>query len=251
MKITFIAISVAMLVCTNGFAQLPGFLKKISKDTSSAGVGKVLQTVAGFNKDTLSTTTIVRGLKEALEAGTQRGTAKLSGLDGFFKEAAIKILMPPEAQKAEQKLRAIGLGKQVDNAILSMNRAAEDASKSAVPIFVNAIKQMSIHDAVGILRGGDFAATDYLKSKTTARLTETFRPVVEQSLAKVEATKYWSTLFSTYNRFSTSQVNTDLSAYVTEKTLSGIFHQVALEEEKIRKDPSAQTTALLKQVFGK
>jgi enolase len=132
-----------------------------------------------------------------------------------------------------------------------MNRAAEDASKSAAPIFINAIKQMSIQDAVGILRGGDFAATDFLKSKTTANLTEAFRPVIEQSLAKVNATKYWNSLFTTYNTFSTQKVNTDLSAYVTEKALAGIFHEVALEEQKIRKDPAAQTTSLLKQVFGK
>jgi hypothetical protein len=101
------------------------------------------------------------------------------------------------------------------------------------------------------LKGGDFAATDFLKSKTTANLTEAFRPVIEQSLAKVNATKYWNSLFTTYNTFSTQKVNTDLSAYVTEKALAGIFHEVALEEQKIRKDPAAQTTSLLKQVFGK
>ena len=159
--------------------------------------------------------------------------------------------MPEEAKKVEQKLRSIGLGKQVDNAILSMNRAAEDASKSAAPIFINAIKQMSIQDAAGILRGGDFAATDFLKSKTTNNLTEAFRPVIEQSLAKVDATQYWNSVFSTYNKFSAEKVNTDLSAYVTEKALQGIFHEVALQEQKIRKDPMAQTTDLLKKVFSK
>ncbi|MCW3106238.1 MAG: hypothetical protein JWQ09_744, partial [Segetibacter sp.] len=228
------------------------FINKITKDTSSgSSVSKVLNTVSSYNKDTISTNTIASGLKEALQVGTERGTSKLSAADGFFKDAAIKILMPAEAQKVETKLRALGLGKQVDNAILSMNRAAEDASKSATPIFINAIKQMSIQDAVGILKGGDFAATNYLKSKTTANLTEAFRPVIEQSLAKVNATKYWNTLFSTYNTFTTQKVNTDLSAYVTEKALTGIFHEVSLEEQKIRKDPAAQTTALLKKVFGK
>ncbi len=190
-------------------------------------------------------------MKEALQVGTERGTSKLSAADGFFKNAALKILLPAEAQKVELKLRAMGFGKQVDNAIMSMNRAAEDASKSATPIFINAIKQMSIQDAFGILKGGDFAATNYLKSKTTANLTEAFRPVIEQSLAKVNATKYWNTLFSTYNMFSTQKVNTDLSSYVTEKALTGIYHEVSLEEQKIRKDPAAQTTALLKKVFGK
>jgi len=159
--------------------------------------------------------------------------------------------MPPEAEKVETKLRALGLGKQVDNAILSMNRAAEDASKSAAPIFISAIKRMTIQDAFGILKGGDFAATDYLKAKTSTDLTAAFRPVIERSLAKVNATKYWTTIFSTYNAFSTQKVNTDLSSYVTEKALRGIFHEVGLEEQKIRKDPAAQTTALLKKVFGK
>jgi len=202
-------------------------------------------------KDTLSTTDVVSGLKEALAVGTQNGNQKLSAVDGFFKDAAIKILMPDEAKKVEQKLRSVGLGKQVDNAILSMNRAAEDAAKSATPIFINAIKDMSIADAWGILKGGDFAATNYLKSKTTAELTTAFRPVIEQSLAKVEATKYWNTVFTTYNTFSKEKVNTDLAAFVTEKALAGIFYQVQLEEQKIRKDPLARTSDILKKVFGK
>ena len=117
---------------------------------------------------------IVSGLKEALSVGAQNSGNKLSAVDGFFKDAAIKILMPEEAKKVEQKLRAVGLGSQVDKAILSMNRAAEDAAKSAAPIFINAIKHMSIQDAVGILRGNDTAATHYLKTKTTTELTEAF-----------------------------------------------------------------------------
>ncbi|MGI8637340.1 MAG: DUF4197 domain-containing protein [Segetibacter sp.] len=249
MKKFLILLSFASIVITNAGAQgLKGLIKKISKDTS---LGSVINAAPGFNKDTLSSNTIASGLKEALQIGAERGTARLSAVDGFFKNAALKILLPAEAQKVEVKLRALGLGTQVDNAILSMNRAAEDASKSATPIFINAIKQITIQDAVGILRGGDFAATNYLKDKTTANLTEAFRPVIEQSLAKVNATKYWNTLFSTYNTFSSQKVNTDLSAYVTEKALSGIFQEVSLEEQKIRKNPAAQTTALLKKVFGK
>jgi sulfite reductase alpha subunit-like flavoprotein len=229
-----------------------GLINKITKDTSSkSSINKVITAASSYKKDTLSNNTIVSGLKEALQVGTERGTAKLSAVDGFFKDAAIKILMPTEAQNVEQKLRSIGFGKQVDNAILTMNRAAEDASKKATPIFINAIKQMSIQDAVGILKGGDFAATEYLKGKTTLNLTEAFKPVIEQSLAKVNATKYWNTVFTTYNAFSSQKVNTDLTAYVTEKALGGIFHQVALEEQKIRKDPVAQTTDILKKVFGK
>lgn len=229
-----------------------GFINKVTKDTSSkSSINKVLTAASTYKKDSLTNTDIVSGLKEALQVGTERGTSKLSAVDGFFKDAAIKILMPEEAQKVEQKLRAIGLGKQVDNAILTMNRAAEDASKSATPIFINAIKQMSIQDAVGILRGGNFAATEYLKQKTTINLTEAFRPVIESSLSKVGATKYWSSIFKTYNTIATQKINPDLTAYVTEKALSGIFHQVALEEQKIRTDPVAQTTSILKKVFGK
>lgn len=253
MKKTVFLFSFSLLTLLTADAQrLKSLINKVTKDTSSkSSVSKVLNAASNYKKDTLSSNTIASGLKEALQVGTERGVSKLSAADGFFKDAAIKILMPEEAKKVEQKLRAIGLGKQVDNAILTMNRAAEDASKSGAPIFVNAIKQMSIQDAVGILRGGDFAATNYLKSKTTENLTEAFKPVIEQSLAKVDATKYWNTVFTTYNKFSTSQVNTDLTAYVTDKALAGIFHEVSLQEQKIRKDPVAQTTELLKTVFGK
>jgi hypothetical protein len=231
---------------------LKGFIKKVVKDSASnAAINKNIDAFSNLNKDSLSTPDIITGLKEALEAGAERSTNKLSAVDGFFKDAALKILMPEEARKAEQKLRALGFGNQVDNAILSMNRAAEDASKSAAKIFINSIKQMSIADAAGILRGGDFAATNYLKSKTTAELTNAFRPVIEQSLAKVDATKYWNTVFSTYNKFTADKVNPDLSAYVTEKALAGIFIQVAKEEQQIRKDPLARTTEMMKKVFAK
>ncbi|MBS1608050.1 MAG: DUF4197 domain-containing protein [Bacteroidetes bacterium] len=199
----------------------------------------------------LSSDEIANGLKEALQVGATKGADKLSAVDGFFKDAAIKILMPEEAKKVEKTLRGMGLGAQVDEAILSMNRAAEDAAKSAAPIFINAIKGMSISDALGILQGGDFAATDYLKGKTTSALTEAFRPVIEKSLEKVNATKYWNTLFTTYNKFALQKVNPDLTAYVTEKGLSGIFYQVGQEEQKIRKDPLARTSDLLKKVFAK
>ncbi|TDH29370.1 DUF4197 domain-containing protein [Segetibacter sp. 3557_3] len=232
-------------------ADAQGFKNIFRKDsTGKSAVDRVLGG-NGSQVGGLSVNEIANGLKEALTIGVQKGSGKLSAVDGFFKDAAVKILMPAEAVKVEQKLRALGLGKQVDNAVLTMNRAAEDAAKSASPIFINAIKQMTIQDAAGILKGGDFAATDYLKSKTTLELTNAFRPVIEKSLEKVDATKYWTTLFSTYNRFSTNQVNTDLTAYVTEKALAGIFHQVSLEEQKIRKDPVARTTDILKKVFSK
>jgi hypothetical protein len=158
--------------------------------------------------------------------------------------------MPPEAQKVEKTLRDVGFGNTVDKAILSMNRGAEDASKFAGQILWNSIKQMSINDAVGILRGGDFAATEYLKRTTTQQLTTSFRPVIDRSLTNVNATKHWNDVFSIYNRFSKSPVNTDLGAYVTEKALSGLFYHVGLEEQKIRKNPAARVTDILRRVFG-
>jgi len=228
-------------------AQLGNIFKKDS--TGKTGLDKALQKLPVKNQG-LTNDEVVSGLKEALQVGTERSTVKLSTVDGFFKDAVIKILMPEEAKKVEKTLRNLGMGKQVDNAILAMNRAAEDAAKDATPIFVNAIRQMSIQDAFRILKGGDFAATNYLKGKTTAALTEAFRPVIENSLKKVDATKYWNTIFTTYNKFSAEKINPDLAAYVTEKALAGIFYQVGLEEQKIRKDPVARTTEILKKVFA-
>lgn len=225
-------------------------LKNILKKDSSLQnkVGSLL----GGNTSSLSTNEVASGLKEALNKGVETGTSKLSAADGFFKDAAIKILLPPEAQKVEKTLRSAGLDKPVDEAILSMNRAAEDAAKSAAPIFLDAIKQMTISDAMGILKGGDSAATGYLKSKSTTALTEAFKPIINTSLEKVEATKYWNSVFTTYNKmpFATSKVNPDLTAYVTEKALTGIFHEIAVQEALIRQNPAARTTDLLKKVFG-
>lgn len=247
MKKIILCFTTVLLLFASADAQI---LKKVlgNKNDSSSKSSGILNNVLGGGS--LSTDEIAAGLKEALSLGAEKAGTNLSSLNGYFGNAAIKILMPEEAKKAEQKLRAIGLGKQVDEAILSMNRAAEDAAKSAAPIFVNAIKQMSIKDAANILKGGDFAATDYLKDKTTASLTESFRPVIEKSLEKVDATKYWNTVFTAYNKVSLTKINPDLSAYVTEKALSGIFYQVGQEEQQIRKDPLARTSDLLKKVFG-
>lgn len=213
-----------------------------SCDTAKSILGNI-------GNGSLSTDDVVQGLKEALKVGTDSSTHKLSLLDGFFKDAAIKILMPPEAQKVEKTLRDVGLGSVVDKAVLSMNRAAEDASKYVGNIFLNSIKQMTIQDAFGILRGGDFAATDYLKQKTTPELTAAFSPVISKSLDKTDATKYWKDVFTVYNRFSKNPVNTDLNAYVTQKALDGLFYNIGLEEQKIRKDPAARVTDILKKVF--
>ncbi|MFL5807895.1 MAG: DUF4197 domain-containing protein [Flavisolibacter sp.] len=245
-KLALLLTSITILVINSEAQGLKNVFKKDA--AGNTGVGKILQNTTG--KSSLSNEDIVSGLKEALSVGSNNASQKLSAADGFFKDAVIKVLMPEEAKKAEKKLRSLGMGKLVDDAIVAMNRAAEDASKSAAPIFVNAVKQMSIQDAMGILKGGDFAATDYLKSKTTASLTEAFRPVIEASLKKVDATKYWNAVFSAYNKFSSDKVNPDLAAHVTDKALYGIFYQVGLEEQKIRKDPMARTTDILKKVFS-
>ncbi len=182
--------------------------------------------------------------------GAQKSGDKLSATDGFFKDAVVKILMPPEVSKVEIKLRMIGLGSLVDNAILSMNRAAEDASKSAAPIFIDAVKKMTVQDALGILKGNDTAATAYLKTTTSPQLVAAFRPVIEASLEKVNATKYWKDVFTNYNKVSFTKVDTDINSYVTTKALNGIFYYVAEEEKKIRTNPAERVSDILKKVFG-
>lgn len=249
-KIVAAFVLISFITNTIEAQSLKNILKNATRKDSS-GANKKDRLFGGFSKGSLSTDEVAGGLKEALNAGVEKGTQKLSAADGFFKDAVIKILLPPEAQKVEKTLRSVGLGSQVDEAILSMNRAAEDAAKSAAPIFLNAIKQMSIQDAWAILKGGDTAATGYLRSKTTSPLTEAFRPVIETSLTKVNATQYWNAVFTTYNKMPlTNKINPDLTAYVTGKALDGIFYQIALQEAQIRKNPVARTTDLLKKVFA-
>jgi Protein of unknown function (DUF4197) len=240
-------LSILLFTCI-GFASAQ---KKINVDSLKKRSNKPLsEFLGGSTNKSLTQDEVVAGLKEALTIGSEIASKNLSMADGYFGNAVVKILMPPEAKKVEQKLRQLGMGKQVDKAILSMNRAAEDAAKSAAPIFAQAVKEMTITDAMGILKGGDNAATTYLKNKTQVPLTEAFRPVIDTSLKKTDATRYWKDVFDVYNKFSMEKVNPDLTAYVTEKALAGLFLQLAEEEKKIRKDPMAQTTQLLKKVFG-
>ena len=212
-------------------------------------IKKAKETVAG-NSGQLGAQEIASGLKEALAIGAEKGAATLSKENGFFGNPLMKIILPAEAQKVEKVLRGAGLGKMVDDAIITMNRGAEEACKEAAPIFINAIKEMDLNDAIGILRGADTAATGFLRNKTTQPLTEAFRPVINASLEKTGATKYWASMISAYNRVSFQKINPDLSGYVTEKALQGIFTQIAMEEKNIRKDPMARTTDLLKKVFS-
>lgn len=221
--------------------KLGGLFKKanslISKSTS--------------NGSNLSSDEIVSGLKEALSLGAQKSTDKLSAADGFFKDAAVKILLPKPVRDIENKMRMLGMGKLVDKAVLSMNRAAEDASKSAAPIFLSAIKKMTVTDALHILRGTDTAATVYLRKTTSPELTNAFKPIIEESLKKTDATKYWKDVFTAYNRFSSTSVDTDINSYVTQKSLDGIFYYVAKEEINIRENPAGRVTDILKKVFAR
>ncbi|MXV49575.1 DUF4197 family protein [Pedobacter sp. HMF7647] len=199
-----------------------------------------------------TTAEIASGLKQALEVGTTESSEKLSATDGFFGNMAIKILFPPEAQKIEKTLRSVGLNQLCDNVILSVNRAAEDAAKEAKPIFIDAIKQMTITDASNILLSGQQdAATQYFKRVTSSQLQAKFNPIIEASLSKTGATKYWSTAVTSYNKIPlTSKINPDLDAYVTQKAIDGLFHEIAGEELKIRTNFSARSTGLLQKVFG-
>jgi hypothetical protein len=248
-KLLSLFMATLLIVSSLKAQSLSKLMNDVTKDSS---VNKIIDGITQGN-GSLSTEDVVAGLKEALEKGTQTGTDKLSAVNGFLQNAAVKILLPPEAQKAEKMLRSAGLGKLADDAIASMNHAAEDACKDAAPIFVNAIKQMSIQDAWGILKGSDTSATHYLKVKTTDPLTTAFKPVIEQSLQKVDATKYWSDFANAYNKinmFGKDKLDTDLSTYVTSKALNGIFLEIGEQEKQIRKDPAARTSELLKKVFG-
>ena len=199
----------------------------------------------------MSSEEIVSGLKEALSLGAQKSADKLSKPDGFFKDAAVKILLPKQVRDIENKMRMLGMGKLVDNAELSMNRAAEDASKAAAPIFLSAIKNMTVTDALNILRGSDTAATSYLRKATSPELITAFKPIIEESLKKTDAAKYWKDVFTAYNRFSSTPVDADINSYVTQKALDGIFHYVAVEEVNIRKNPADRVTDVLKKVFAR
>nr|WP_294896447.1 DUF4197 domain-containing protein [uncultured Pedobacter sp.] len=200
---------------------------------------------------TPSSTEMSLGLKQALEFGTNYSTERLSAKDGYLGNLAVKIFFPAEAQKAEKALRAIGLNSLCDNVITSLNRAAEDAAQQAKPIFVNAIKQMSFQDVTSILLGQQDAATLYFKRTTSAALADKFRPIINNSLSKVGATKYWGTVTSSYNRLPlVTPINTDLTGYVTDKAIDGMFVEVAKEELKIRENLSARSTSLLQKVFA-
>jgi hypothetical protein len=200
---------------------------------------------------TPTSTEIGSALKQALEQGSVKSADKLSTVNGFFKNAAVKILLPPEAQKAEKTLRSLGMGKLCDDAILSLNRAAEDAVIQAKPIFVSAIKKMTIKDVTNILLGQKDAATQYFKLSTTTDLTEKFKPIIQTSLNKVNATRYYTVLANSYNRVPfVRKINPDIANYATQKAIDGLFVEIAAQELSIRNNlGGARSTPLLKKVF--
>lgn len=238
-KIVYLIVLI-LLISYNANAQ---FFKELKKAAKNA-IEETSKT--GFTEEEAG-----KALKEALTIGIKKGVEQLSKPDGYFKDPEIKIPMPKEAKEVEEKLRKLGLDKTVDDAIKAMNRAAEDAANGAKDIFVTAIKELTLKDVLNIVNGEEDAATRYLEDHTRSLLVEKFKPVIKVSLEKVDATKYWNTVFSKYNKLPfVKKVNPDLEDYVTNKAIDGLFVQIAKEEIEIRKNPVARVTDLLKKVFG-
>jgi len=197
---------------------------------------------------------VISGLKEALTVGIQNSVNLTSITDGFLKNESIRLPFPPDALKVRDKAIELGLTAQVEKFETTLNRAAEEATKEALPIFRDAILNMSISDGFSILNGGDGAATKFLRDNTTTKLVDAFRPKVEAAISKVKLTEYWNPIITKYNSVMAltggQKLNPDLNAYVTERAIFGLFHMVELEENKIRKDPAARVTELLSKVFG-
>lgn len=199
----------------------------------------------------INTIDISAGLKEALNKGVTEQVSKLTVIDGFYKNEAVKILIPEELQRVDATLRKLGMGSLVDDGIKSLNRAAEDAVKESTPIFINTIKNISISDAKGILLGNESAATSYLKDSTTKELYAKFNPVVQESIGKVGADVIWNSIIKKYNTIPlVNKVNPDISDYVTTKAMEGAFKMIAVEEKNIREKLTSRNSDLLKSVFA-
>jgi Protein of unknown function (DUF4197) len=212
----------------------------------------VIKQLPGSTGTGISETEAGDGIKEALAQGLAKAVLQLNNTDGFFKSEFYKILLPPDAKKIENTLRSLGLNSMVDKAILQINRGAEDAAGYAKPIFVDAIKSMTLSDAIGLVKNGDTSATHFFRTKTTEKLHAAFLPVIKASLDKVEATKYYGDLVNKYNDFPTTfkKLNPDLPGFVTQKATEALFNLVAKEELNIRNNIAARTTELLRRVFG-
>jgi hypothetical protein len=219
---------------------------------ASAQLDRLFKTLGGGEKESgLSDVKIGSGLKEALKIGTENAVGFTGKKDGFFLNQAIKILMPEKLRTFEKGLRAVGYGPQVDEFVLSMNRSAEKATPFAKQIFWDAIGEMTFEDVRKILSGNDTAATDYFKGKTTSKLTDVFKPIVSNAMNEVGVTRQYKELVGRYESIPlVKKESFDLDQYVVTKALDGLFHMVGEEETKIRKNPTARTTDLLKEVFG-
>jgi len=239
MKKTYIAsLSLAVLLCVS--LAYGGMLDNLMKG------------LAGSSKQGPDDSTVVSGLKEALSIGTENAVKNVSRMDGYFGNEIIKILMPEKIQKVADVLRKVGYQKEVDDFILSMNRAAEKAAPMATSYFVGAIKEMSFDDAGKILNGGDTAATEFFKQKTSDKIAASFKPVVSSSMNEVGVTKKYKDMMGKYDSLPfVDKESIDLDNYVTNKAMDGLFYMVGEEEKKIRTDPAARVTDLLKTVFGK
>lgn len=217
-----------------------------------SGCAELQQVVNNLpNNVGLSQEQIGSGLRQALDNGIEHQVAKLTSKDGFYRNELVKILLPEELQAVDKGLRKIGLGNLADEGIKVLNRAAEDAVKTATPIFVNAVKEITFNDAKNILLGDKNAATNYLQSKTSQSLYNSFSPVIDNSFSKVGADKVWSNLITKYNSIPfVKKVNPDLTGYVTNEALKGVFTMIEIEEKGIREKVGLRNTALLRQVFA-
>lgn len=236
---------VVFMLCMNNDQILysQGWLKK-AKET----LKEVTKTpIAGFTEADAAS-----ALKEALVQGTSKGSTALAAVDGYFGNPKVKIPFPEDARKIETTLRKVGLGSKVDEAVLSINRAAEKAASEAKPIFVSAIEKMTISDAISIVKGGDSAATSYLRKSSSPAVYAAMLPVITKALESVNATQYWSSVMTSYNKIPfVEKINPDLPAYTTQRAMGGLFVMIAEEELRIRTNPVARTTELLKKVFSR
>lgn len=248
-----LAFSLAILTVAGTAQTLNGVWNSV-KTNSTAVINTATNTITGNSSGTGSLTNdeVIKGLKEALTIGTNNSASNASKADGFLKNARLFIPWPPEAQQMKTKLIQLGYQKKVEEFETSLNRAAEEAAKSAAPIFGNAVTGMSIGDGFAILKGNDTAATHYLREKTFSPLKEKFKPVVNDAISQVKVTSYWAPLVTIYNKIpGVKKQNPDLNDYVCNKAINGLMLLIADEETKIRKDPAARVSELLKKVFGK
>lgn len=229
------------------------FVLALAVSFTFSGCAELQQVASQIPQQTgvLSNADIASGLKEALNKGIEKQVSKLTQTDGFYKNQMVKILLPAELQQVDKALRSAGLGSLADEGLKMINRAAEDAVKEATPIFVSAVKNMTFTDAKNILLGDDKAATSYLQKTTTSQLYSKFNPVIKSSFSKVGADKVWTNIISKYNALPlTKDVNPDLTDYVTNEALEGVFTMISVEEKEIRNNISARTSPLLKKVFS-